>query len=229
MNIFNDKRKYLLILAILVLAGFCFYFNYIFRENENALVREMAWEKQQDVNLLCGIVDKLVEMDERTGNRYGYDKVLKFAVQYIETNFRSTYAQVFDEKLNPLMPLNPGVGGGKKHNPLDYPEFVEAVQNNESGNLIYRYETAEAGKRDIYMTFRWIPTDVGHSQRYLVAVGISKYTITEQIDRKAVYGAVALIIVAAAYIIVCTVLIVRLGYIYDQREGDKWRNRGDPE
>ena len=225
MALFNGKQKYLLVVALLILAGFCTYFSYAFHSVEDTLVREQAWEKQQDVNLLCGIVDKLVEIDAVTGHCYGYEEVLQFAVSYIESSYTSTYAQVFDEDLNPLTPLSPGVGGGQKHNPLNYPDFVEAVKHNESGTLSYWYETAQAGGRYVHICFRWVPTDVAHTSRYLVAVGISKYTITESLDPKVTYGAVALIIVTAFIIVYAILLLMQLGYIYEIREGDKWRGR----
>jgi len=222
----NDNRKYLFVVAILILAGFCFYFNHAFKAQEQALIKQMAYEKRQDVALLCGVVDMLVEMETETGDPREYTDALIFAVQYIEANFHLTFAQVFDEDFNALVPLSPGAGGGAKHNPLDYPEFVEAVTSNESGDLVYTYENPQAGKREVYMTFRWVPTDTEASSRYLIAVGISKYTISESIDSLTIYGAVVLIIVAAIFIMGCTSMIVYLGYFYGQREGaDKWRGR----
>jgi hypothetical protein len=225
MSVFNDNRRYLMVVAILILVAFCVYFNYAFRSHENTLVREMAHEKQQDVGLIGGIIDKLVYLEDKTGIGRDFESVLIFAVEYIEANYHSTFAQVFDEQLNPLIPLHPGVGGGRKHNPLDYPEFIRAVNNNEYGDLVYHYETEEAGGRDVYMTFRWVPTDANHTPRYLVAVGISKYTINEQIDTRVIYGAIALIIISAVFIIGGAVLIIKLGYIWDMREGDKWRRK----
>ena len=225
MSLFNDKRKYLIVVAILILAAFCTYFSYAFHSVEDTLVREQAWEKQQDLNLLCGIVDELVEIDKKTGHCYGYEEVLQFAVTYIESSYTSTYAQVFDEDLKPLTPLSPGVGGGRKHNPLDYPEFVKAVRNNESGTLVYWYETEQAGGRFVHLCYRWVPTGLDHPSRYLVAVGISKYTITESLDPRVTYGAVALILVTALIIIITALLMSELGYIYEKREGDKWRGR----
>ena len=223
---FNDIRKYFFVLAILVLVLFCCYFNYAFHSVEDTLVKEQAWEKIQDLNLLSGIVDLLVEIDKDTDHSYGYDEVLKFAVQYIETHYTSTFAQVFDDNLTPLTLLSLGVGGGKKHNPLDYPEFVEAVENNDSGSLVYWYETEQAGGRYIHMCFCWVPTDQSCTSRYLIAIGISKFTIKESIDYKVTYGAVALIAVTAVLIIVTVILLLKLGYIYEQREeGDKWRGK----
>ena len=226
MTFLNDRRKYLIVAAMLILAGICYSGILVLRSSGDAQVRETAREKRQDLGLLCGIVDKLVAMDKEAGTGHGYAEILTFAVEDIEANYHLTYAQVFDQDLNPLTALNPGVGGGQKHNPVDYPEFVEAVRANQSGDLVYWYETQEGGGRDIFMTFRWVPTNTGLSERYLVAIGISKYTVNEQINRNAVGVFIAAVSVAAMYITVCTVLIVRLGYIFDQRKKPVWRKEG---
>ena len=44
----------------------------------------------------------------------------------------------------------------RKYNPLDYPEFVEAAKNNESGTLVYWYETEQAGGRYVHLCYRWV-------------------------------------------------------------------------
>ena len=221
MPILNDKRKYLLVVAIIILVGFGLFFSYAFRAHEQVLIRQMAYEKQQDVELLGGLVDKFVET---TGSRS--PEFLIFIIEFIEQNYHSTFAQLFDEDLNPMVEQSPGVGGGKKHNPLNYPEFIEAVTNNEHGNLVYTYETPQAGLREVYMTFRWVPSDIELSSRHLIAVGISKYTISAQLDTMVMYGAVTLTVIAGVFILGSAILIVKLGYIYDQRTGEKWRKRG---
>ena len=213
----NDWRKYVFVAAVVILVMFCLWFESAFRSVENTLVREQAWEKQQDLNLLCEVVDRLAETDE-----YNYGEILRFAVEYIETKYTSTFAQLFDDTLTPLTSLSPGVGGGLKHNPLDYPEFIAAVTVNESGTLVYQYETAEAGARDVYMCYRWVPTG---TRQYLVAVGISKYTVKESLDTRLIYGTIALIIVTAAFIVTTVILLCRLGHIYERRAGDKWREK----
>jgi len=220
---FSGKRKYLFIIALLILITFCYYFIYAFGAFEDTLLREKAWEKQQDVNLLCEIVDKLAELDTVKGESYGYEEILRTAVLYIEANYTRTFAQAFDEDLNALTPLSPGVGGGQKHNPLDYPEFVEAVKSNEYGNLSYWYETEQAGGRYIHMYFRWVPTDASYTSRHLIAVGVSKYTIKESIDSKVTYGAVALMVVTAIIILSAAVLLSQMEYLFERRKSKRER------
>jgi len=191
MKFLNDKRKFLIVVPLLVLIAMCYFFDYAFKEFEYTQVREKAWDKQQELNLLSNIIGDLAGIK---GYEDGHldEIVLRRAIEDIEKNFTSTFAQLYDDKLTPLIMPSAGVGGGRKHNPLDYPEFVKAVRNNEFGSLVYWYETEQAGGRDVYMSYRWTP---GTSNRYLLAVGVSKYTIKESLGAAIVYGAIALMLV----------------------------------
>ena len=215
------NQKMLILIPVFILVAFSSYFNFVFTAHEDAMIREKAYEKQQDIDMLCALTDRLVELGTEGDGMLVYKDVLVFAAQHIDREFYNTFAQVFDAELTPLIRTNPGVGGGRKHNPLDYDEFVDAVTANDAGVLEYTYTTAEAGKRTIYMAYRWAPSGADPSQKYLIAIGVSKYTIREQINEMAIYGAIALIIVTSVIIFGCAVVMIRL-----LPEGKK-RNGGD--
>ena len=218
-NFMKDWRSVMLLVALATLAWSCIYINDAFKAFEETLVREKAWEKQQDVNLLCDLIDSMSETDETAD----YEAILNYAVQYVEKNYTSTFAQLYDAELVPLFDLNEGVGGGKKHNPLDYPEFVEAVNNNESGSLIYWYETEQAGGRDIYMYYKWLT--VG-GERYLIATGVSKYTIRETVNMGLVNATFAIIIIASIFIVGTVFMLCQMGSVYIKRKGaETWREK----
>ena len=202
----NGWRKYFLIFGFLLIIAFCLFYTRAYPAYEEARVKEKAWDRQQEVNLLSGIVDLLVEHGGTVGG-VTYENVLRYSIRYIETECTSTFAQLYDENLNPLMEISPGVSGGQKHDPLDYPEFIEAVKNNEFGSLTYWYETEQAGGRDVYMTYRWVPTDTSYTSRYLIAVAISKYSVSEQLAINIKYYTLLLLIVASAYIAVACVVV----------------------
>jgi len=176
----SGKKKWLLLIPFIVLA-FLLWFQAISGSAiEQLLLQEKAHERRQHTEFIHAMMETFIEKGINTEHR---GDILVAAVTYIEANFDSTFAQVYDGQLNPLNNLHPGIGGGQKHNPLDYPEFVYAVQNNEAGDLIYWYETPQAGGRDVYMTFRWMPTAPDNPERFLVAIGISKYSITTHIPK----------------------------------------------
>ena len=202
----NIRRGYLLVFGLLIIISFCLFYSYAYPAYEESRIREKAWDRQQEVNLLSGIADLLVEHGGTAGG-ITYEDVLRYSIRYIETEFTSTFAQLYDESLTPLMELSPGVSGGQKHDPLAYPEFVEAVTTHEFGSLTYWYETPQAGGRDVYMTYRWVPTDTSHSNRYLIAVAISKFSISESLAESIRIWTIGLIIIASIYIMLAAFYI----------------------
>ena len=222
---YNDWRKYILPLAILICVGFGMFLLKAYYAHEDSLVREKAWEKRQDVNLLCDTAERMIELSV---DAEMVQYALQYAISYMESEFTSTFAQLYrfqGGRLSPMIELSPGVGGGEKHDPLAYPEFVDAIQHSETGSLIYWYATEEAGGRNIYMYYRWvsIPDGNGYETKYLVAVGISKFTISEHLSPNIIYGTIALVIVASTFLLGFALLLLQLGFIYEERGGDKWR------
>jgi len=189
----SGKKKWLLLVPAVVLAFLLWFQALSGSAIEQLLLQEKAHERRQHTEFIHAMMETFIENGINTESR---GDILVAAVKYIEENFDSTFAQVYDGRLNPLNDLNPGIGGGKKHDPLDYPEFVGAVTREEYGDLVYWYETPQAGGRDVYMTFRWTPEDPNHpEERFLVAVGISKYSLTARIP--AVFDAVIWLMIFA--------------------------------
>ena len=221
----SGKRPYFIACALLLMGVLCGAFYYSIQNVEEFLLREKAWEKRQDINLIAHIVDSLIEYHVDT-NPYDYAVILQKAIAYIESDYYYTFAQLYDGDLNPVLPiLSPGVGGGQKHNPLNYPAFIEAVNAREYGSLIYAYATPEAGEREIHMNFRWVPKDVGSTGRYLIAIAVSKYTILPSIDTTFIGFGIAIVVLATILIIIGMIMLTQVGYVFASRGGDdKWRN-----
>jgi len=174
----DKKKRWLLLIPFVTLAFLLWFQSFSVTAIEQLLLREKAHERRQQTEFIHAVMDIFIEMDINTEHR---GDLLIRAVAYIESNFDSTFAQVYNEQLDPLIDPHDGVGGGRKHDPRDYPEFVNAVRSDDAGDLVYWYETPQAGGRDIYMTFRWMPTDEDNPEPYLVAIGISKYSLTTHI------------------------------------------------
>ena len=207
----KEKRRaiYQLIAAIVILCGFCVYLYLAFLESEATLVREKAFEKTQDIKLLCYITETMAGLDDIDNEAYG--AVLQKAVEFIEREYYLTFAQLYDEDLKPYIELNEGAGGGKKHDPMEYREFVNAVTTTNDGSLSYWYETAEAGRREVHMTYLWTPSKDLGVKRYLVAIGISKHTISESLHPAVLYGGFVLVFVLATYMLGGVIAIGSVG------------------
>jgi len=218
----------------LVLVGFTIYFPWANKEGEKRIMMEMWQEKQQDLGLLCDIVDRVVasqgtKWEESEAYQDWFRDLVINSVTYIETTYYSTYAQAFDSSLKPITDVHPGVGGGQKHNPLNYNEFVHAVSSQEFGTVRCWYETPEAGQREIFMSFRWIPTDPEFNDRILVAIGISKYSLVQMANPYVQWGQVILIVTAFIFIMGSSLALCGLGYIYEKRAlepvNGRWRRQ----
>lgn len=171
-------KKWLLVLPIVFLIFLFWALNITNSSTQHLLLEEKRGERRQSTEFLQGMMDEFIRVNMHS-DIYDRGDMLVHAIEFIEQNYHSTYAQVFNEDLEPLNSLHQGVQGGKKHNPLNYKEFVTAVNTKPYGDLTYYYETEEAGGRDVYITFRWI--NCGDS-RYLVVMGVSKFSIITNIS-----------------------------------------------
>jgi len=190
-------RKWYLLIPFITLAFLIWFQSISGSAIEVLLLREKSHERRQQTEFIYAAMDMFIEMGISTENR---GELLVRAVAFIEANFDSTFAQVYrvhGEELTPLIDPHDGVGGGVKHDPLDYPEFVAAVLDDEkiAGDLVYWYETPQAGGRDVYMTFRHMPIDPNNPEHFVIAIGISKFSLTTHIPM--VFDAIVWIMIFA--------------------------------
>jgi hypothetical protein len=109
--------------------------------------------------------------------------------------------------------------------PLEFPEFWDAIFTQESGSLIIGYTPEGQDYRDLHLYFRWMPLYFPADERYLVIAGVSKDSITSTLALWVSIGqwvSMAITFLINAWLIT---LLARLGYIYEERDGDKWRDR----
>lgn len=131
-------------------------------------------EKQAQVELLAHEIDSFVERDNDWGT-YDYETDLRISVEFIDSQ-HMTFAAGYDENLNNIATRHKSEA--TEFNPLNYSEFIESVTSNESGVMNLWWEEDNVQGRDMRLYFRWIPTDANLSGRFLVAVAISKLSIT---------------------------------------------------
>jgi len=225
MEFFNSWKKYILLLPLLVLGGFCIYFPIAQESTETLLVQELALERQQSIGTICSVINNFIAKNPEWD---GCEETLVSIIEYIDQNYKTTFAQVYDHDLNALTKVSPGARGGQKHDPLNYSQFISAVTAARSGSgqgdLVYWYENPEAGGRDVYISFRWVPMSRDVSERYLVVLGVSKYSINSNINSGLQKGAIALIFTTSVIVIMSIVMLTKLGRIYESRKGpNKWR------
>jgi len=104
--------------------------------------------------------------------------------------------------------------------PWEYSALVQAVSENERGEITVWFEKEGAIPHRLHLYFRWIPTDETLQNRLLMIVGVSKYSINTGIGSGVTYGAAALIAVSAVFIVGSVVLLSYVQGMYDRKRED---------
>ena len=109
---------------------------------------------------------------------------------------------------------------------MEREEFIQAVFSNDQGKIIIGDTPENQKYRDVYLYYRWMPFYSFAGERYLVVTGVSYYSVVSTIPLWVSVGQWVSTVITFALNTWLILLIVRLGSIYEQRTGEKWR-RGD--
>ena len=210
----NDWRKYLTSGALLMLVAFCCYFYFAFQHMENALIQEKTAGRRMLIDLMCDTTDKFISPE-------AYKIFLAQNVGIIDAA-TGTYAELFDNKLNSLSVRTPTFERQVKIE--EYPEAYSMMQTQHCGETVVPFARDDQSKpHELFLYWRWLPSDPDLDNKYLVVLGTSKYSLDVGYSRWIVYGAAGLIVVASVFIIGAIILLCSLGRIYQSRDGEKWR------
>ena len=97
-------------------------------------------------------------------------------------------AMLFDDSLNQLS------GAADVPDPTKQEEFIQAVSNNESGEVQYQYSV----KQSIKMYFRWVPDAACPSEKVLMVVAVDPAQFDSQISE---FGLITAMIFGAMFIL----------------------------
>ena len=162
----------LFVVAIVVLIGF----NMVSRGIDNMLLSEKLIEKQIQIDLIAEQIDCFIEKDDGWVNENDYCiSTILTSVEMID-QLNMTYAAVFDEDLRNLSARSPSYEGSP-FEPTTYSAYIKAVNTNESGDIMLPFTPPGSEKRNMYLHYKWIPSDASVPNRVLAVVAISKYTI----------------------------------------------------
>ena len=188
----------LVLAAIAILVGFSLISNGI----DNMLLSEKLIEKQLEIDLIAEQTDFSVKKDNDWISAYEhYADSIMISMELLD-RVDMTYAAVFDENLQNLSARSPSYEGSP-FEPNEYPEYLEAVKVNESGNVVLPFTPPGAKARDMYLHYQWLPSDTSQPHRLLVVVAISKYTINTRVSTWVQITSILLVIaivVAAIFI-----------------------------
>ena len=221
MSVLNHKYgRYLLLIPIVIMAVASIYFSRVTAEIDKTLLAEKRLEKRLEIDLIADQIDAFIAVDN-DWYTYSYEPIIANALASLDA-LPYTFAALYDGDLNSLSSRTPS------YNPLFEPmlgddAFIEQVMTNPRGEYVMQYVPEGDAARNMYIYYRWIPTDSSLSGRYLAVIAVSSYSVTNRIADWVSVGAIALIAVVTILNSVLVILLSYLGCIYGKRRGGKHR------
>jgi hypothetical protein len=218
---FNSKSKYLFLLPIVLMIAFSVFFHILLDEIGNALLHEKMIEKRLNIDLIDSQIDRFIELDDDWGT-YDYESILAYDMNTLD-KLPLTFAALYDENLNNLSVRAPSYESAP-FDPMIYEEFLQAIYENERGDIKVLFAPPDSEERDMLIYFRWVPSDASLNNRLLTVVAISRYSVDTPLSGWIVYGTATLIFVTTLLNLVLVALLCNLGNVYSKRKGRvKWR------
>ena len=218
MQLMSGKTRWLYLLPLLFIALIFIYFRHADEEVTKALLEEKYVVIQESVEMLTASVDA----DARR-ERSGYGDNIRDAVEYLD-NLDQIFAAAYKVTGDKLELITDRNFETSIFEPLDYPEFRKAIENDASGKLVIGYTPERQTYRDLHLYFRWMPTFEGAEEHFLVVAGVSKYSVATSVPvwiSSRVWAVCSLTFILNVFLIA---EIVQLGHVWAARKGDeKWR------
>ena len=206
----HSWKKYLILLPIVILVLNAFYFQFATDKINEAILQEKFIEAQNHVNMLASAV-------EANKNRFWIDHERNIinSVEYLcrlPQTFAATYKPM-DGMLKQISELN----NEKEFDPRDYDMFTEAIKQ-DSGEIILSFTPENGAARDMHVYFTHMPMYAPPEERYLVVAAVSKFSVVTSIPEWVSSGQWLSMIVTFFINVWLTILIARLGTIYERCE-----------
>jgi hypothetical protein len=218
MKIYNGKwGKFLILTPVLFLILNAIYFMYASKEIRQTLLDEKYVEIVNAVDMLSAAVEA---NSERLW--FDHEQNIKDSIEYYDILpqiFAAAYKVIdgelviFTDRVYETSPLEP----------LERDEFIQAVFSNEQGSIVIGDKPKNQEYREVYLYYRWMPIYSAPDERYLIVMGVSYYSVSSTVPMWVSVGQWASMGVTFAINIWLILLLVRLGHIYESRQGDKWR------
>ena len=210
----SGKSNFGIFIPIIVAVVLLLLFNLAEEEIDRMLLAEKVIEKKFEIELIAEQTDRFIEKSSDWDSNYDhYISTILISVEMLD-QLEMTYAAVFDENLENLSARSPSYEGSP-FEPETHQEFVDAIHNTEMGDLIIPFTPPGAEMRDMYLHYRWIPSDSSLDNRVLAVVAISKYSVNTNISTWVQVAAI--IVVIAAVIIAIFVWRRRLSKITNKK------------
>ena len=184
-------------IPIIAAAAILSLFGVLKEEIERMLLAEKLIEKQFEIELIAEQTDRFIAKDDDWIGEYEhYANTIMISMEMLD-EVEMTYAAVFDEELQNMSARSPSYEGSP-FEPTTYATFVEAVTATESGDLVLPFSPPGSEERDMYVHYKWLPSDTALQNRFLAVVAISKYSVNTRISTWVQATAIVLVVAAFA-------------------------------
>ena len=220
MSFLNHKvLRYLVLIPLLFQLANAMYSQRAAHLAAEAMLREKYVDAVEKVDMLAAAVDA-------TPARTWYEHEMNIigAVTYLDALYQ-IYGAVYVLADGDLLLITERNFETSIFEPLDYPEFVDAVNANDSGGIIIGYTPEGQAYRELHLYYRWMPLYSSGGERYLVITGVSEHSVVSRTMLLASSWQVVNAILSVLLTAWLVYMIARLGYIYERRRGSKYRDR----
>ncbi|MDR1263745.1 MAG: hypothetical protein LBK46_09705 [Oscillospiraceae bacterium] len=208
--------------ALMIVLAFLFMFN--LQEYHQVIYAEKLIEKRLNLDMIANEVDRLIADGRSWQDHYEFFlETARINMEMLDATYM-TYAAVLDADFVNVTyrTLSESIA----FEPADYPEFVEAARNNESGSISLWFESADVAGREMNVYYRWIPSDNTLPDRFLIVDAISAYSVQTRKSMLISYLIAALILVVTVLNCSFVVMLEQMRE-YQSRQEIEARRTGD--
>ena len=201
----NTTKKCLLLTAILILAGFAFYFHAACDHVYYTLLKERRAAAELNVDYFCDMVDYLVERDGGWDMERYRDTLVAFTECVDATS--NVYAELMDESYMTLSERILPEEDSWWFEPREFPDLMKQLKTENAGTCDIVCPCGSSESVTVYLHWRWVPTDIAHENRVLLMVGVTQYSVNASLASWVYGGVIALLFTAAVFIIGSIILL----------------------
>jgi Signal transduction histidine kinase len=196
----NGKLKSGLLVLLVSVVAILAIFKVVSNGIDDMLLSEKLLEKQIEVDLVAEQVNLSLKKNRDWEREHDYYvNNIMISMEMLD-RLPMTYAAVFDKNLHNLSARSPSYEGGP-FEPTIYQHFAKTVLSSESGSMLLPFTPPNSPSRDMYLHFKWMPSDPSVPNRVLAVVAISKYTLSNKVSAWMQIAALSLVLA----VIVCVV------------------------
>ena len=187
-------RRYILLGEVLIMIGFAFYFHMAREHVFRSMLKEKAVAVANDVDYTCSMVDYLVEQDGGW-EAAKYMDSLKFLTERIDAT-PNIYAELLDSQFTTLSNRIVPEDDKWYFEPREFPELMHRLKTENNGSCAVKCPERmcpySKNPLEIYLHWKWIPTNKQSENRVLLVVGVTQHSVNTALENWMVYGIIIL-------------------------------------